>query len=321
MISSARIFTTSSTDPHVNLAAEELLQATLTEEHAILFLWQNAHTVVIGAGQNAWRECRTSLLEAEGGKLARRASGGGAVYHDMGNLNFSIILPRADYDLARQASVVVRAVSALGVNAGLTGRNDITTADGRKFSGNAFRFLGESALHHGTLLVNSDMEKVARYLIVHQDKLKSKGVKSVPARVVNIGDLCGAGVSDMSGAMIEAFRSEYGGGEPTHLGYENLPGFPEAYERYSSWQWTYGASPSGNMSVERRFPWGYVEIIAEVRRGTIESASVYTDSMDETLAARLSAALAGCRWAGEDLSTRARDEGETDIAGWLAGIT
>lgn len=129
------------TDPHRNLATEAYLTETVPEDTCILYLWQNRHTVVIGRNQNAWRECRTTLLEQEGGVLARRLSGGGAVYHDMGNLNFTFSLPTADYDLRRQQEVLVAACRRLGIPAECSGRNDILTG-GRKFSGNSF-------YHHG----------------------------------------------------------------------------------------------------------------------------------------------------------------------------
>ena len=131
---------------------------------ATLYLWQNENTVVIGRAQNAWRECRVQLLEEEGGRLARRSSGGGAVYHDLGNLNFSFLLPRNAYDLPKQFSVIAAALSSFGVRTVISGRNDLVLDSGEKFSGNAFRFTQSAALHHGTLLVSADREKLARYL-------------------------------------------------------------------------------------------------------------------------------------------------------------
>ncbi|MEE1401958.1 MAG: lipoate--protein ligase, partial [Oscillospiraceae bacterium] len=140
------------TDPHRNLATEAYLTETVPEDTCILYLWQNRHTVVIGRNQNAWRECRTTLLEQEGGVLARRLSGGGAVYHDMGNLNFTFSLPTADYDLRRQQEVLVAACHRLGIPAECSGRNDILTG-GRKFSGNSFYHHRGRSFHNGTLLI------------------------------------------------------------------------------------------------------------------------------------------------------------------------
>ena len=132
-----------------NLAVEELLFDTLGREARVFYLWQNQNTVVIGRHQNAWKECRVKLLEDEGGYLARRSSGGGAVFHDLGNLCFSFVVPRSEYDLRRQMEVIRRAVAEFGIEAEFTGRNDLVIAgDGAKFSGNAFRFSKEAGLHH-----------------------------------------------------------------------------------------------------------------------------------------------------------------------------
>jgi len=316
MITSAKIFITACTDPHVNLAMEEAMLLSLPAGQAILFLWQNAHTVVIGAGQNAWRECNTALLEQEDGKLVRRSSGGGAVYHDLGNLNFSFIVPREDYDVDRQLTVVMNAVCACGLNAEKTGRNDLTV-DGRKFSGNAFRLLKESALHHGTLLIHSDMEQVGRYLTPDQDKLKAKGVKSVSSRVINLSDLGKVTVEGMKEAMISAFREEYGEAEIAFADESEFPVFASLLPRYESWEWNYGSSPEGFIEISRRFSWGGVQIHARVVGGRAQEIRVYTDSMDETLSMRLTGALTGCMWRAEALYEAALPVGGGELAGWL----
>ena len=315
MIEKTRIYTTSNTHPHRNLALEEALMRDLQPHEAILFLWQNRHTVVIGAGQNAWRECRVKLLSDEGGTLARRSSGGGAVYHDLGNLNFSLIVPPEEYDVARQSEVVLHAVQSLGIVAERTGRNDLT-AGGRKFSGNAFRLMKNVCLHHGTLLLDSDMEKVARYLIVDPDKLKSKGVKSVPARVINLKELADVSVEDMKAAMEEAFCREYGGCDVQDADSLDLPGLSELTEKYSSWDWILASSPAGGEQLYRRFSWGGVEITAQILRGRVEGCAVFTDSMDETLKFRLEDALEGVRWTGQALM-EAIGPVNRDVALWL----
>lgn len=316
MMNTARIYLTACTDPHRNLAMEEAMLHSLPEGQAVLFLWQNRHTVVIGSGQNAWRECNTSLLEQEGGTLARRSSGGGAVYHDLGNLNFSFITPRAAYDVDRNLHIVMNALASHGIQAEKSGRNDLI-ASGCKFSGSAFRLLKDAALHHGTLLIDSDMAMVGRYLTPDQDKLKAKGVKSVAARVVNLNTLGAVTVDSLSAAMIDAFRQEYGPADCTSAEADDFPGFDPLFEKHCSWDWNYGASPEGSLELSRRFPWGGVQIYAKITGGAAQEVRVYTDSMDETLARRLTGALSGCPWRGEELARRASQIGEEDVAAWL----
>ena len=144
MISSLHIYQASGSDPFENLAREQVLLEQGPADGLILYLWQNQNTVVIGRNQNAYKECRTSLLEEEGGKLARRLSGGGAVFHDLGNLNFTFLVRTEDYDKDKQTDVILRAVQALGIQAEKTGRNDLTI-DGQKFSGHAYFKRGNSA--------------------------------------------------------------------------------------------------------------------------------------------------------------------------------
>ena len=163
MIDKLKLYRGQSFDPFFNLAVEEYLLQNTDEGCCTLYLWQNQNTVVIGRNQNAFKECRTTLLEDEGGKLARRLSGGGAVFHDLGNLNFTFLVPTADYDLDKQLKVIELACEKLGVKVERSGRNDIL-ADGRKFSGNAFYKNGPRAYHHGTLMVDVDREKMGRYL-------------------------------------------------------------------------------------------------------------------------------------------------------------
>ena len=319
MITSCQILLTECTDPKRNLAAEEALLLSLPENTALLFLWQNSHTVVIGSGQNAWRECDVQKLHDEGGTLVRRSSGGGAVYHDLGNLNFSFIVPRADYDVDRQLRVVMNAVAQCGLTAEKSGRNDLLI-DGRKFSGNAFRLLKASALHHGTLLIDSDMTKVPRYLTPDASKLKAKGVKSVASRVTNLSELGDVDIERMTNAMMTAFMQEYGTAEVA-LADSRLPAdFDDLLAKYQSWDWNFGASPMGDACIKTRFPWGSVEIVAVLEHGSIKSCRVFTDSMDETLASRLENALIGCRWIGGQLAESARGIGEEDIALWLENM-
>ena len=188
MIKHLQAFIGAGTNPHRNLAIEEYLTDTVPEDTLIVYLWQNKHTVVIGRNQNAWAECRTAELERDGGTLARRLSGGGAVYHDMGNLNFTFSLRTEDYDLRRQQSVIVEACRMLGIPAEISGRNDILT-NGCKFSGNSFYSHNGCSFHNGTLLLSVDMANLGKYLTPSKVKLESKGVASVRSRVINLTEL------------------------------------------------------------------------------------------------------------------------------------
>ena len=291
-------------DPWYNLALEERLMDTCGDG-ATLYLWQNENTVGIGRAQNAWRECRVRLLEDEGGRLARRSSGGGAVYHDLGNLNFSFVLPRPAYDLGRQLSVIVSALSAFGVRAEVSGRNDLVLDSGEKFSGNAFRFTQGAALHHGTLLVSADMDKLSRYLAPSEKKLAAKGVTSVRARVTNLADVApGLTVPLLTDALMEAFGRAYGA-------YTQL--MPDAFDRaavaaltekYASWDWRFGKTPAFDVSLCERFDWGELELLLACRHGCVDTAHVFTDAMDPALSERLSAALTGAPFTPAALSAR-----------------
>ncbi len=316
-----RILVTNSVDPYENLALEELLFET-QGGGATLYLWQNQHTVVIGRNQNAWRECRVELLEKEGGFLARRSSGGGAVFHDLGNLNFTFLLPRDDYDLVRQLSVVQKAAGRFGIDTSFTGRNDLVLTDTQeKFSGNAFKFSRGIALHHGTILISADMEKLSRYLAPSQLKLEAKGVKSVKSRVTNLGwhnpEL---DVEHMKTALIEAFTEEYGEAGPQNTTSVDLEKLNAIRERYASWGWRFGVTPSFNVSFENRFDFGCLELLLNVKNGVVASAVCYTDAMDDTLAARIQNALTGCAYGRRPLGERLRADScaETGaVADWL----
>lgn len=311
MITRTACCTSNVTDPYWNLALERTLLETVPEGCCILYLWQNANTVVIGRNQNAWRECRTALLEEEGGKLARRLSGGGAVYHDLGNLNFTFLMPSAEYDLPKQFSVISTACEALGIRTELSGRNDLL-ADGRKFSGNAFYHHEGRSFHHGTILISADMEKMGRYLMPAPAKMESKGVKSVPARVINLDSLCpGLTVGDMKSAMLNAFQRVYGCRTELIAPEETDPERTELYAgRNRSYEWNYGRSMPFNAALEDRFSWGDIRMEFDVSEGRIRNLTVYSDAMDASIAPILSDALTGRKFSGGDLCAAVRG---TDI--------
>ena len=162
-------------NPWKNLAIEKHLAEGIRPGDFLLYLWQNDNTVVIGRNQNALQECCAQLLEEEGGYLARRTTGGGAVYQDLGNLCFTFMASPERYDLGRQMKVVQKACLAFGIETEFSGRNDIITKEGYKFSGNAFSVTNACKIQHGTLMVDVDTEKMARYLTPSEEKMKAKG--------------------------------------------------------------------------------------------------------------------------------------------------
>ena len=300
MIRKIKLFESDSFDPHYNLAIEQFLLETVEEDTCILYLWQNANTVVIGRNQNAWKECRTTLLEEEGGRLARRLSGGGAVFHDLGNLNFTFLVPQADYNLDKQMQVIQRAVEACGIQTERSGRNDIL-AEGQKFSGNAFYKNGKQAYHHGTLLVDVDKEKLGRYLSPSKKKLQSKGVASVRSRVVNLKELNPELTIDALKSALKAAFSEVYGFEPEAILKSELDQnvISQLQQRNSSWEWNYGREIPFTYEYEQRFEWGEVHIILQVENGINNQVKVYSDSMDWEVSSKLEEALIGNRFSEE----------------------
>ena len=297
MITELRIFEGNGFDPHENLATEKRLMDITPTGCCVLYLWQNQNTVVIGKNQNAWLECRTSLLQEEGGKLARRLSGGGAVFHDLGNLNFTFIMPKEDYDLDKQVTVIQKACALAGITAEKSGRNDLL-ADGRKFSGNAFYQNATHAYHHGTLMVDVDKEKLGRYLSPPKAKLEAKGVASVRSRVVNLKELApGLTISLMKQYMAKAFEEVYGGKAAVlELTDTDLAEIARLREKYSSWDYLYGAPLPFSFQCESRFDWGHIQLQLDAKNGVITGVKVYSDSMDWTLPETVEKALAGCRF-------------------------
>lgn len=296
------IYQSQSLDPFYNIATEKHLLETVQEGCCILYLWQNQNTVVIGRNQNAWAECRTSLLDQEGGKLARRLSGGGAVFHDVGNLNFTFLVPEADYDLDRQLQVIQTACAAAGIRTERSGRNDLL-ADGHKFSGNAFYHSHGNAYHHGTLLISADMDKLSRYLTPSKAKLEAKGVASVRSRVVNLQTFAPTLTCEkMCAYMAAAFSEVYGlPVSPMHLTADEQELIKASSTELSGWQWLYGPRLPFSFSCEERFSWGSITLQLQVEAGHIRSAKTYSDAMDWALADDVSEALTGCRFVCKDM--------------------
>ena len=309
-------------DPWHNLAVEALLFESLKPGEHILYLWQNANTVVIGRHQNAWAECRVKLLEQEGGRLARRSTGGGAVYHDLGNLNFTFVMSRAEYDVRRQLEVIRRAVAAFGIAAEFTGRNDLVIAEGgAKFSGNAFKFSEAVGMHHGTLLVRADMEKLGRYLAPSEDKLRAKGIRSVRARVCN---LCqwnpDIGIDGLAAALRQAFIAEYGPADEWRAAELDADRLSALEQAFASWDFRLGKALPFDATLSHRFVWGDLTLALSLRHGVIEGARAYSDAMDEAMIGAIAPALLGLRYQNAAIAAALRSLNRPqleDAARWI----
>ena len=203
------------TSPYYNLALERSLFDFVDEDTVILYLWQNSHTIVIGKNQNAYAECKVDEFIKDGGTLARRPSGGGAVYHDLGNLNFSIICKESIAKEHTYQRIVKDALSYFGIVSEFNGRNDLTVDD-KKFSGNAFYVKDDVLCQHGTILINSDFKELSKYLTPDISKLERNHVKSVESRVVNLSEISDKiTVESMKEAMIKATNAVRLEEEPT----------------------------------------------------------------------------------------------------------
>ncbi len=213
-MSTLRLLISDSYDPWFNLAVEECIFRQMPATQRVLFLWRNADTVVIGRAQNPWKECNTRRMEEDNVRLARRSSGGGAVFHDLGNTCFTFMAGKPEYDKTISTSIVLNALNALGVSAEASGRNDLVvkTAEGdRKVSGSAYRETKDRGFHHGTLLLNADLSRLANYLNPDKKKLAAKGITSVRSRVTNLTELLpGITHEQVCEAISEAFFAHYG---------------------------------------------------------------------------------------------------------------
>ena len=305
-------------DPYANLAYEERLMERIRRGDMALYLWQNQNTVVIGRNQNAWKECKCELLEREGGRLARRGSGGGAVFHDLGNLNFTFAVSPEVYDLQRQLGIVLAALAPLGVEARFSGRNDIISADGRKFSGNAFKHTKTCSMQHGTLLVNVDMERLGRYLNPPKAKMRAKGVDSVRARVCNLSELRpGLTVDALRESLVKSYLSACGEAQLLEQAQFDIA---DLRARNASWEWNYGLTPAFDVQLETRFPWGGVELMLKLRQGEVAEVKAYSDAMDADIGEKLERCLIGRPYGADLAEAVAAEPGLDDVAAWLREV-
>ena len=299
-----------SNDIYENLALEQHLAQNVQDGQLILFLWQNRSCIVIGRNQNAWKECRTDILAEEGVTLSRRLSGGGAVYQDMGNLNFTFCSNEKDSDIPHQHRVILEACRLLGIDARISGRNDLLAGD-CKFSGNSFYSHDGKCFHNGTILLDVDLKKMEKCLSPSDLKLASKAVDSVRSRVVNLKAIrpdidCTAMCDALKKAFSMVYNLDVAEVNPDMLDKEDI----EEKERFfGSYEWVYGRNADFPVSIRRRFSWGEISVNMDIRSGLCSEVKVYTDALDHSLASDLENAVRGARFEEAELNDRIKEAG------------
>lgn len=310
------------TNPYFNLAMEEYL-FNLEDNNDYVLLWQNEPTIVVGINQNTAEEINSEYVKEKGVHVVRRITGGGAVYHDLGNLNFTFInkgTEKKEFDFKKFTMPIVKALGRLGIEAELSGRNDITI-DQKKFSGNAQYVKHGKVLHHGTLLFNSKMEELTKALKVSVDKFQSKGIKSVRARVTNIADYLSEAitVSEFKGLLLKYMSDEdteltEGCLSDTDMNEINLL----MENKYMTWEWNYGFSPEFNVKHAKRFESGKVEVLLNVKQGIIQSIKFYGDFFGNGNLEEIEALLVGKRYLEEEIHDALV---QLNVSDYFKGIT
>lgn len=312
------------TDPRINLAIEEYLLKNMdVEKDPFLLFYINEPSIIIGKNQNTAEEINTDYVDSNGIHVVRRLSGGGAVYHDLGNLNYSFITVddgESFRNFRKFTEPVVNALNSLGVNAELSGRNDLM-AEGRKVSGNAQFSTRGRMFSHGTLLFDTDVEEVVSALNVSKEKIESKGIKSIRSRVANISEFLEQPMTIMEfrSAILHSIFEGEENVKLWELTDQDWEGIHEiSRERYGNWDWNYGRSPKFNVKHSHRFPVGGIDVRLQVEKGQVEDAKIFGDFFGVGDIAELEKAITGAKY--ERAALNGAIEG-IDIPKLLGGIT
>lgn len=273
------------TDPTLNLAMEEYVLKNMPKDDSYFLFYINRPSIIIGKNQNTIEEVNQSYIDEQGIDVVRRISGGGAVYHDTGNLNFSFVTDddgNSFHNFQKFTEPIVEALKSLGVDAKLSGRNDIQVGEA-KISGNAMVKVKDRMFSHGTLMLNSELDEVQNALKVNPAKIKSKGIKSVRSRVANISEFLDEPIDiDKFKEIIlksifgETQVEEYKLTDEDWRKIEKL-----SNEKYRTWEWNYGRNPKYNFEREEKFEKGFVQIKLDVKKGRIEHAKIFGDFFGE----------------------------------------
>jgi len=315
-------------DPRINLAIEEyvLKNLDIDNDKNYLLFYINKPSIIIGKNQNTIEEINTDYVEDNGIHVVRRLSGGGAVYHDLGNLNFSFLTKddgNSFHDFAKFTKPVTDALQKLGVQAELSGRNDIQLDDGRKISGNAQFTTKGRMFSHGTLMYDSEIENVVSALRVKSEKIRSKGIKSIRSRVANISEYMDEKLSmqEFKEMLLRyIFDVESVEDVPQYkLTEEDWKAIHKlSEERYQKWEWNYGKSPASNIQHSHRFDGGTVDVRLDVKKGTIENAKIYGDFFGVGDVGDIEERLIGTRYERSSIDEAIKD---LDISHYLGRVS
>lgn len=295
-----RYIINNSTDPYFNIALEEYCLMHVDPGENYFLLWQNEPSIIIGKNQNALEEINLKFVEERKIKIVRRISGGGAVYHDIGNLNFTFISnvnKGRPADFSAFAAPIINVLKDLGIDAMLLGRNDIIAND-KKISGNAQRLYRTKFLQHGTLLFDVNIDDLFSALNVSSDKIHSKGIKSIKSRVGNIREFLkdDMNVGEFREILQRKLSCDYESDEII-LDSKDLEKISmSAKNKFASWDWTYGKSPAFNYRYEKRFPGGKVGVLLHVKEGVIKECKFYGDYLSTLDTEDFAASLLGLKY-------------------------
>lgn len=285
-----QIIITTSTNPYLNLAKELDLLYDSKKDEKILYLWRNEPVVVIGKHQNPYKECNFEFMKENNIKLARRPTGGGAVYQDLGNTCWSLFGPK--FEPKKTSQIIIDALKSLNINANLTGRNDIVV-DNKKVSGAAFRRLSNCSIHHGTMLIDVNMHNLSKSLSVDKSKLKSKGVDSVKSRVINLKAIspsithekfCEAAINSFQKNLFDNYGEKC---QINHLDFAKMMEKSEVaikFKQFGSNHWLFGNSTQDNIDFSKRFDFGLFDVLIRnqdgAKIGTVHSDCLVNDVVE-----------------------------------------
>ena len=292
-------------EPGRNLALESTLLDNVLPGEMILYLWQNNNTVLIGRNQNVYREVNLDSIERDGVHLMRRVSGGAAIYHDLGNLNYSFVARDTDFSADRQISIINEAISSLGIPAEIQEKKSIFV-DGRKVSGSAYYHLNGASIQQSSILVSCDLDKVMEYIVPDPERFTKRGLAPISTRVANLCDtIPSLTVQEVASAVVktceDAFKTKY---ELYPMPNRDL--IEQKKFMFNSKLWTYGRSIQVDHYCENRFPWGEVRLEFQVENGEVTDARVWSDSAEPSVITDMYKALLGAPFTTKGLTSALR---------------